>query len=259
MRHLLLLTIFFAGGCASSYTTPGRGATMEMFGATPQAQKVNTDGGIQSILDKKPLASFPASIAVVRVQAPGYRSYTACGIGGGRFSVITTRDIEADADVARLSQLPMMRGVAPLNRLVLPDAFQSDYELREAAAKMHADMVLVYTLDTQFVDLNRSTPLTVFTLGIATTKNMRILTTASAALLDTRSGYIYGLAEGTERHEEHQNAWKTDDEVDMARRKVETEAFKELVDNLQTTWSGVVAQYATPAQASGGVRYRTDQ
>jgi len=259
MRRVLLVALLLAGGCATAYTTPGRGASMQMFGETQQSSRNMTDGGIQSILDKKPLASFPASVALVRVQAPGYRSHTASGIGGGAFTVVPTRDVEADSDVAKLAQLPMLRGVAPLNRLVLPNAFQSDFDLRQAAAKMRADMVLIYTLDTQFVDLNRSTPLTVLTLGVTTTKNKRILTTASAVLMDTRSGYVYGLAEGTHRFEARQNAWKTEDEVDQDRRKVESLAFGELVTNLETTWKGVVAEYASPARASGGTRYQTEE
>src|SRR5207249_3104559 len=126
-----------------------------------------------------------------------------------------------------------------------------------AAAKMHADMLLVYTIDTEFMELNRTTPLTVFTLGATTTKNMRILSTASAAILDTRSGYVYGLAEGTKHHEELQNAWKTQDEVDKVRRDVESQAFADLVANLQTTWGGIVQENTTPGRAPGGARYDT--
>src|SRR5689334_1663445 len=99
------MILVIASGCAATYVTPGAGAKMQLFaapaaGAAAMDQAKNTDDGIKQILDKKPLASFPASVALVRVQAPGYRSHTACGIGSGRYSVITTRDVEADADVA---------------------------------------------------------------------------------------------------------------------------------------------------------------
>jgi len=95
MRTTIIIALLILTGCGAQYVTPGAGAEMEMFGgATPAEQAAGTDGGIATILDKKPLASFPASVAIVRVQAPGYRSHTACGIGGGRFSVITSRDIE---------------------------------------------------------------------------------------------------------------------------------------------------------------------
>ncbi len=265
MRYAITcaMMLFIASGCAATYVTPGAGAKMQLFaptaGATPMDQARNTDDGIKQILDKKPLASFPASVALVRVQAPGYRSHTACGIGSGRYSVITTRDVEADTDLQKLDKLPMLRGIAALNRLVIGDDFQSDYELREAAAKMHADMVLVYTIDTQFLDVDHVTPLSIVTLGASTTKNMRVISTASAALIDTRSGYVYGLAEGSKRHEELQNAWKTEDEIDRTRRENESQAFAQMVDNLQLTWTGIAQAYATPMRttAGAGTRYQT--
>ena len=245
------------GGCATSYATPGRGARMQLFGAAEAEKAEGTDTIIQKALDKKPLASFPASVAVARVQAAGYASRTAQGWGVGQYSVVTSRDVETDADVERLGKLPMVRGIAPLNRLVIPATLQTDYELRHAAAKMHADMLLIYTLDTTFHDLSRATPLTLVTLGATNTKRKRILCTASAALLDTRSGYVYGLAESTKAHEELQNAWKTEDEVDLTRRAVESKAFAELIGELEKTWGAVVREHATASRGGGAVRYET--
>jgi hypothetical protein len=70
--------------------------------------------------------------------------------------------------------------------------------------------------------------------------------------MDTRSGYVYGLAEASRDHEELQNAWKTDDEIDRTRRDVEGKAFAALVGDLQKTWDGVVKEYAVPARVSSG-------
>src|SRR5206468_8119095 len=73
MRSTIIIALLILTGCGTHYVTPGAGAKMEMFGgATPAEQAAGTDGGIATILDKKPLASFPASVAIVRVQAPGY-------------------------------------------------------------------------------------------------------------------------------------------------------------------------------------------
>ncbi|MEA2735478.1 MAG: hypothetical protein QOE14_1929 [Humisphaera sp.] len=243
-------------GCAS-YATPGAGAKMDLFGATPEAQAKGTDGGIASVLDKKPLASFPASLAIVRVQAPGYISHTTRGWGGGQYSIVTLRDIEKPADLQRINALPQVRGVAPLNRLVIPAVLNSDYELRAAAARMHADILVLYTIDTVFHETDRTTPLSVVTLGATITKRLRILSTASAALLDTRTGYVYGLSEGSGEREELQNAYKTDEEVDLIRRDAETEAFKGLVSELETTWKMVLAEHARPGGATSADVYRT--
>src|SRR5688500_11378512 len=139
-RIIAIYTIALLTGCAS-YATPGRGAQMDMFGGATAAEKAqNTEPGIAHVLDKKPLASFPASIAVVRVQAPGYVSHTSRGWGGGQYSIVTTRDVEKEQDVKRINALPQVRGVAPLNRLVIPAVCNSAYELRGAAARMRDDI-----------------------------------------------------------------------------------------------------------------------
>jgi hypothetical protein len=216
-----------------------------------------TDPGIATVLDKQPLASFPASLALVRVQAPGYVSYTSRGWGGGAYTVVTTRDVEKPEDVTRINALPKVRGVAPLNRLVIPSFFNSDYELRAAAARMHADILVLYTIDTVFHETDRTTPVTVVTLGAANNKRLRIMSTASAALLDTRSGYVYGLAEANEEHEELQNAYKTEEEVDRIRRDVETKAFAGLVGEMETTWKMVLAEHVRPGGTTSADVYRT--
>jgi hypothetical protein len=64
--------------------------------------------------------------------------------------------------------------------------------------------------------------------------------TASAVLMDTRNGYVYGVAEGTERQQQLASAWTSQAAIDQTRRRVELAAFKKLGDNLQTTWTGVV-------------------
>jgi hypothetical protein len=263
LRLIAVSTIALITGCAH-YATPGRGAQMDMFGATKDARtqadpkSPGTDAGIQTVLDKKPLASFPASLALVRVQAPGYVSYTARGWGGGAYTVLTTRDVEKPEDVSRVNALPNVRGVAPLNRLVIPTVLNSDYELRAAAARMRADILVLYTIDTVFHQTDRTTPLTVVSLGAVDNKRLRIMSTASAALLDTRSGYVYGLAEASGEHEELQNAYKTEEEIDRIRRDVESKAFTGLVGEMEQTWKMVVAEHNVPGGASRADVYRTE-
>jgi hypothetical protein len=261
LRLIAISTIALLAGCAS-YATPGRGAQMDLFGggspASPQAKAANTDAGIQQVLDKKPLASFPASLALVRVQAPGYISYTARGWGGGAYTVLTTRDVEKPEDVTRINALPQVRGVAPLNRLVIPTVLNSDFELRAAAARMHADILVLYTIDTVFHETDRTTPLTVVSFGAVNNKRLRIMSTASAALLDTRSGYVYGLAEASGEHEELQNAYKTEEEIDRIRRDVESKAFTGLVGEMESAWKMVVAEHNVPGGASRADVYRTE-
>ena len=259
-RLIAISLIALLTGCAT-YATPGRGAQMDLFGAEKTAADARvqqgTDPGIATVLDRKPLASFPTSLALVRVQAPGYVSYTSRGWGGGQYTVVTTRDIEKPQDVSRINALPQVRGVAPLNRLVIPSVLNSDYELRAAAARMHADILLLYTIDTVFHETDRTTPISVVTLGATSNKRLRIITTASAAMLDTRSGYVYGLSEASEEHEELQNAYKTQEEIDRIRRDVEGTAFTKLIGDVESTWKMVLAEQARPGGTTPADVYRT--
>lgn len=239
-------------GCAASYTVPGHGADLAILGVSPQSRRAQIDSSIQKTLDKKPLASFPAAIAIARVQAPNYQSMTAQGFGSGQYSVVTTRDIERDQTIDRISKFPMVLGVAPLSRLLLDPNLQSDRQLREAAAQLHADILLIYTLDTTFTTDDNAIPLTLVTLGIAPTKHVLLTTTASAVLMDTRNGYIYGVAQATAHDTSGTNAWQSETKVDQIRRDTESAAFDKLVTQLDQTWHGVIKQYAPSHTASAG-------
>jgi hypothetical protein len=238
-------------GCAS-YAAPGPGANLAMI--TGEDRQSLTDPNVQVALDRKPLAKFPAGVAVVRVQAPQYESRTATSYGRGAFSVVTTRDVEKDETVDRLARLPQVSGIATIGRLLLPASLTSDRELRQAAAQLNADMLLVYTLDTSFYVRDMAKPLSVVSLGLSPNQQARVVTTASAVLMDTRNGYVYGMAEATERNERLANGWTSEDAIDAARLKTESRAFEKLVGNLETTWKTVVARYAPPigAPAAGG-------
>lgn len=250
VRHLgafwamgLLASIL--AGCAS-YVTPGPGANMALFGATEADREKLTDVSIQAVLERKPLAQFPTGLAVVRVQSPGYHSATATGWGSGQYSVVLTRDIEKDEDFQRLEKLQMVTGVATLTRLLLTERLDSDRELRRAAASLHADMLLIYTLDTDFEIEGHAEPLTVLTLGTLPNQEARVVTTASAVLLDTRNGYVYGALEATEKHTQMANAWTSGEAIDQSRRKTERGAFEKLLSQFEQTWAGVIAEYAKP-------------
>jgi hypothetical protein len=246
---MFVAALALSGGCAS-YVTPGRGADFGAMGLTPQERDRLTDANIATALSKKPLASFPTAVAVARVQAAGYRSDTASGWGQGQYSMVFVRDVEKPEQFERLSNLPMIKGLAPLNSLLLPKDLKDDRDLRQAAADLHTDMLLVYTLDTTFYDQDMAGILTVLTLGAAPNQHVSVTTTASAVLVDTRNGYVYGTAEATEKHDGLTNAWFSEAAVDQDRRDTESAAFNKLVGELEHTWTGVVKQYAgAPAPA----------
>lgn len=235
----LLLIIGCVSGCAS-YATPGHSADLQLFGA---AKDQLSDGAVVQVIDRKPLASLPASIAVVRVQAPGYTSETTQSWGRGAYSIVTDRDIENEEKVLTdlRAKMAKVKGFAPISRLLLPEDLHSDLDLRQAAAALHADMVLIYTLDTSFRVQDVAAPLSVITLGLSPNQVAHVNCTASAVLLDTRNGYVYGIAEATDEQDQLASAWTSDAAVDQTRRRVEGKAFAKLATEFEQTWTGVVA------------------
>lgn len=229
-------------GCAS-YTVPGRAADMSAFGAK---QLEGSDPSIVQSQAKQPLARFPTAIAAVRVQAPGYRSDSAVVWGKGRYCIVTTRDVEKDKQIEKLAHLPLVTGLVPINRLLLPEELNSDLELRQAAAALHADVLLVYTLDTTFDVQDKVAPLTTLTLGLSPTENASAVCTASAVLLDTHNGFVYGVAEATDKSSQIASAWTSGAAVDDTRKRTEAAAFEKLVGELEKTWGGVIRTYAAP-------------
>jgi len=247
MRRLIVLTVITLlvslAGCAS-YATPGGPADMSVVGMSEMARKNGTDSSLLPAFDKKPLAHLPASIAVAHIQAAGYRSDTAIGWGGGRYSVITNNEVEDGIALDKLCKLDGIAQIAPINRLLLPSDLTSDLELRNAAAQLHADMLLVYTFDTTFRDHDVAGPLSVVTLGLAPDHTIKIISTASAVLLDTRNGYVYGIASATDTESNLSTSWNTDSAIDASRLKAEKEAFQKLAGELVKTWNGVSRQLA---------------
>lgn len=193
-------------------------------------------------------------MAVVRVQSPEYFTRTTSSYGSGRYSVVTTRDVEKEESIQRIAKLPMIAGLAPLNRLLLQPQLSSDEDLRLAAASMKCDLLLIYTFDTGFrVDDVDVGPLTLISLGMLPTKTANVTATASAAIFDVRTGYIYGLAETTAKEAQIASSWSTPAAIDQARQRAEGEAFDQLVEEFEKTWKGIVEQHARTASVTAGM------
>lgn len=250
VSHCLAIALLSVG-CQSHYTTPGSAADMRAFGITPPDEREKlTDYKIKQELDRKPLATFPANICMARVQGSQCQSYGRYGYGHGAYSVVTTREVETDDLFKKIAGLPMVAGVATVNRMLLPEDLKSDMQLRQAAAKLHAQVLLLYTFDTRFYGLDRTSPVNVLTFGFGNHKDVRINVTASAALLDVRNGYVYGVAEATASREQSTNSWDNEKQADQSHREAEAEALGKLTDELALTWQGIVETYAKPAEVS---------
>lgn len=229
IRFVLAAHLVSLVGCAS-YIAPGAKADLQAFAPAP----------IQEGFAAKATAPFPASIAFIRVQAANYTNYRLQQAGGaygsGRYSVITTREVEDESQIERITRLPQVAGITSVNRMLLPQKLEGDKELREAAARLQADLLFVYTFDTAFFEMDLARPLTIITLGLSPTRKVYVTTTVSALLIDTRTGYVYSTYETTKKAETLSPSWGSSDAADEARRQNERQAFEQLVGEFANAW-----------------------
>lgn len=233
VRAVVVMLIGLVSGCAS-YVTPGGPANLSAINRSDIAE----------VASRKPAVAFPARIAVARIQAPNYRSHSVDPLVTGSYSVVTTQELFSEAHSQELTAWPQVAAVAPINRLLLPPKVESIDDLRMAGAKLQADVLLLYTLDTSFRVQGRGYgPLAVISLGLIPDRDAYISSTASAIFADVRTGYVYGVAEATARTSGLTNAWGSSDVVDRKRIEAEAQALTQLVTEAGKTWGSIVKQY----------------
>lgn len=249
LKPIILIAIFglMLGGCAS-YTTPGVASDFATINSTPLT--ASDDPDINTLMSIKPAAQFPAQVVIARLQAGGYYSHSTDN--GYRqqyrdFTVITADGLLNTDHIQKIRAWPQLAQTAKLNRLLLPQNAQNLADLRKSAARLRADMLLLYTLETRFKVENKTvSPLTTLSLGFFNSKNAQVQSSAAAMLVDVRTGFIYGLAEGHAKQEELTNYWNSADELDKQRLKAEQAAVDALIADLGTTWQNVVQQHQRP-------------
>ncbi len=244
-----------ASGCSAQFVRPGRPADLalltqeEALGNATADERPAAVLSLRELLERRPGATFPTALAVVRLQASEREHHSpwarlAKQPAPARFELVTRRDVETDACLERLRALPEVRGIAAANALLLSGPIEDEVDLRKLAAQLGADVLLVYTLDTH-EELDDESPLFSFlTLGLLPTHEIEVRTTASAVRLDTRTGYCFGAAEGTAANDPHTSYWRWEEATEDARIATEREAFAKLVAGLEDTWRGLVATHA---------------
>jgi hypothetical protein len=227
--------------CAT-YMTPGSGVSIPEI----------TTPAVADTMSRKPAATFPARLVIVRVQGSGYQSYTNNGYGRGTYTVLTTRDIETEADFTRLAAMPDVADVGGMNRLLLPGHLNSADDLRQAAASLQADIVLMYTIDTAFrTDTQQIGPMQLVSLGFFPNKKAKVSSTCALAFIDTRTGFIYGVAESTANEEQRSDLWNKEEAIEKARAKAERGAFTAALGEVEKLWASIVGRYG--GKSAGGV------
>lgn len=230
MRFLCAFLVLLCAGCAS-YRTPGGPAPFAKLG-------LEAGDAIQP-----PAPQFPLRLALVRVQAPGYRSYTADGSGQGRYSVVADDALADETQLQAVAKWPALSGAARLDASLLPAALDSLGELRLAAAKMQADVLLVYTLDTSLHAGDRAYEAAAKIALEAPDGESSVASAASAVFIDVRTGYDYGSATAGVQLDAPAETWRSREALDGRRVEAERQAFAALLAAAQTSWRGIVARF----------------
>ncbi|MFU8832756.1 MAG: hypothetical protein ACNA7J_11465, partial [Wenzhouxiangella sp.] len=124
---------------------------------------------------------------------------------------------------------------------LVPESLRGIEDIRLVAANLKADMVLIYSVDTRFLVDGRSLgPLSVVSLGMIPNKKAHVTTTASAVLVDVRSGFVYGVAESTASNDQRTTIWSTHQAIERARKETEKESFIGLVGEVERLWQGIL-------------------
>jgi hypothetical protein len=234
-----LTLLLFLSGCSPTIT-PGGPADFATLGISPNDYALRDDAKVDAVRRRQPEVTFPATLAVIRVQGRGYGTSSAQGLGEGRFTIVTTRDVEGEESFSRLRHLPQVKAVAPANRLVVPRYVHTESDLRAIAAAMQADVLLVYTFDTRTTSSVSVVGAGFWTAGLVPNEVQQCDSTASAALIDVKSGYVLGVCEAQGSDRRTNNAWHTRLAMDNARKAAEANAFDNLVPRVEATWAQVL-------------------
>jgi hypothetical protein len=232
LRISLFTLLLILSGCAT-YRTPGAGAALP--GLTASA----------ALADRRPAASFPAQVALVRLQAADYGATSPACHGTGSYCVMTTRTVESGPAIRRLEALPRLAGLVRLPPERLPNVLDTLDALRPASAAAGADLLLLYTIDTRFtVDQAEYAPLTDIKPGFLPNRGARVTATTSGELVDAQTGYVYGRAEATVWRDQNAAVWASRGAIEDERRITERASFETFAQKFTDVWQDVLTTYA---------------
>lgn len=232
--RVLIATLTLCCVACASYRAPGGAVPLETLNRT----------AAQGAESPQPSSRFPARLAVARVQAARYESLTAAGQGKGALTVLSAQELLGAPQLDQLARWPAVAAAFALEDAMLPEQPESIDDLRMAAAKGQADMLLVYTVDTAFqLRGRRYAPLAKLPLGGKPDAQDHISSQASAVFLDVRTGFVYGLAEATAQVTGLDQDWGKPERIDQKRLAAEQQAFVQLLTQAAQRWAEIVARH----------------
>jgi hypothetical protein len=233
---LILAAVLSFTGCASYVNSPKARSY-----AADRAEEFSHPL-IARAYHAKPAMHFPATIGIAAQNAETQQQL---------------RALDAEGRLDSLKSLPKLAGMVNVNSLMFSDSGsdytvggkpqaiwnKSDVLLREAAARLHADAVLIMKIETHTSNGEIFKPLTTLSLGLFPNDHRHVVATALAALVDTRTGYVYGVLERSAGNSSLTMGWD-DASKDRATRRAQHDAMVKMFGEIPAFWRGVVAKHA---------------
>ncbi len=221
---IITAAALLTSGCSSYVNSPAVARSLK------DKREAFSDPLIARAANAKPTMRFPATIAIAALDHDE-RGHI--------------RALSALGKLDNLGTLPQLARTAIVSPVIVGEIdrerrMTADLRIREAAAKLHADAVLILATETQATDGQIVAPLTSLSLGLLPNKRYELIATALAALVDTRTGYIYGTLEKSRARSGLTMSWGSDDVIRSARSKVEREATEKLFADFPAFWRVVV-------------------
>jgi hypothetical protein len=184
----------------------GCGGTREMtrpeapIGGIIGAEKV-TEESIRRAMATRPQLSVPTKVAVAEIgtrQTAYLPDYSYCGRPDIQAGIVSLRADEEKLWKETLNKdRPAVGQVIPLAPVLVPDGSDGTLlRLRQAAATLHADLLLVYVRESDWGKQPNALSglyLTIIGLWASPGTNLRAITVAKGALVDVRNGFVYGV------------------------------------------------------------------
>ncbi|MEX8498171.1 MAG: hypothetical protein AB3X41_00905 [Leptothrix ochracea] len=227
--------------CAN-YRTPGMGLAVHEMAESGHPENSDLDSAMQP----QPAAMLPLRLVLVRIQRAGYPSmYEPC-YGNGRYCVLTVREVESNADLEQMADLPQVASLIPIPRRLIPDRINTTLDVRRNLADAHiGDITLFYSIDTQaLVGDDDAAPLSKLKKSLQVDQTVTMRSRITATLVDVRTGFIY-LQTQTDLSETLPGwIWTRQDSANHAHENVERKAFHALVGEISRHWRDVITPLA---------------
>lgn len=238
------LLVLSVGGCANKYRGIVR-PTPKLSALSPEAARL-TDGDIESYLQVSSRPVFPTVLAVAKLEEP--RGYYRNG-GDGRLTVDHIHAVEADG-WRRAIGADLHRGDAPIrqmhfiNSLALAGEEPTLRNLRVAAAKLHAPLLLAYIQEDNWASGYNSAAMAYWTIiGMFFVPGDTVghHSVCEGVLVDTRTGAIVATVSGEANREEN----VLPGAVPIARKRTREQSRTEAVARFQDDLARILRELAT--------------